>query len=71
MSYQDTIREIMTALGHGGVDARHVEAYMRLEHSTLDGLSREHFAVEVEVGVRCVREGGVAMAETLAESYGL
>lgn len=52
-------------------DARHIEAFMRLEHSTLDGLSKEQFEKEVAVAVVCIEEGGRDMAERTARSYGL
>lgn len=51
-------------------DPRHVEAYMRVEHSTLDHLSPERFAAEVAVAVMCVTEGGEEMAERIAQSFG-
>ena len=50
-------------------DPRHVEAYMRLEFSTLDGLS-SRFAKEARAAAACVRED-VDAAERLAKSYGL
>jgi hypothetical protein len=52
-------------------DPRHVEAYMRLDHPTLDGLSPEQFKHEAEVSAGCVDQGGVDQAEKLAQSYGL
>ncbi|MGH9887099.1 MAG: hypothetical protein ACREBE_16355 [bacterium] len=53
------------------IDPRHVEAYMRLEHSTLNGLPIWQFNDEVKVAVECVLVGGVADAEALAQSFGL
>ncbi len=53
------------------VDPRHVEAYMRLEHSTLDRLSKSRFADEVEIGVMCVDADGVKNAESCAQSFAL
>ena len=52
------------------VDPRHVEAYMRIEHSTLDHLSPRAFRREVGIAVRCIEEGGVAAAERAARSFG-
>jgi len=69
--YSDRIREILTSNGYLGVDPRHIEAYMRVEHPTLDGLSLQTFMKEVQIGVECVRDGGVGAAENLAESFGL
>lgn len=37
--YKESIRTEIARQGHIGVDPRHVEGYMRLGHSTLDGLS--------------------------------
>lgn len=54
-----------------GYDPRHVEAFMRLEHPTLDHLSRVEFAREVRVAVACVDECLPGQAEAIALSYGL
>lgn len=54
-----------------GVDPRHVEGYMRLQHSTLSHLSKSEFNREVRVSVACVREGGTEAAERNAQSFGL
>ena len=69
--YQQTIREMAAALGYVGVDPRHVEAWMRLEHSTLDGLSRGRFRDEVEIAIACIRSGGIQASESLAQSFGM
>lgn len=53
------------------IDPRHVEAFMRVEHSTLDGLSARQFAAEVVLARDCIREGGRDMAERVAQSFGL
>lgn len=55
----------------GEHDPRHVEAYMRLAYSTLDGLSLEQFHAEVALGVRCIEYDGRENAECLARSFGL
>lgn len=65
--YQAVIKKI----SGNGYDPRHIEAYMRLEHSTLDGLSRTQFAHEVRIGMDCVDEDGVENAERCAKSFGL
>lgn len=54
-----------------GIDPRHIEAYMRVEHTTLDGLNPRRFAAEVCLARQCVREGGRDMAERIAQSFGL
>lgn len=64
--YQEQIRKL--APGH---DPRHIEAYMRLEHDALDGLSAAQFRREVRIAVECIRAGGLANAESLALSMGL
>ena len=53
------------------VDPRHIEAWMRLEHSTLDGLSTAEFAREVEEAASLVRAAGTTESEALAASFGL
>ena len=52
-------------------DPRHIEAFMRSEHPTLDGLSAARFRSEVKIACLCVDEGGVEMAEKIAKSFGL
>ncbi len=54
-----------------GYDPRHVEAYMRVEHPTLDHLDKERFAAEVRVACKCIDQGGLDLAEQCALSYGL
>ena len=53
------------------VDPRHIEAWMRLEHSTLDGLSAAEFAREVDEAAALVRAAGTTESEALAASFGL
>ena len=69
--YQQTIRETAARLGLVGVNPRHVEAWMRLEHPTLDGLSRSRFRDEVEVAIACIDRAGDDRSESLARSFGL
>ena len=54
-----------------GFDPRHIEGYMRLEHSTLDGLSMGEFDREVAIGIACILEDGVHNAERNAQSFGM
>lgn len=69
--YEQLIREALAEQGAiGKYDPRHIEAFMRLEHSTLDGLSRGQFASEVSTARVCIDEGGRDGAESLARSYG-
>ena len=69
--YYQAIREEIARQGHIGIDHRHVEGYMRLEHSTLDGLSRSQFSKEVNIGIQCVMADGEVNAEANAKSFGL
>jgi hypothetical protein len=52
-------------------DPRHVEAWMRLEHPTLDGLSRAEFECEVDDAVVAIAAAGPDESEALAASFGL
>lgn len=70
--YADMIRETLAKQGFvGQYDPRHIEAYMRLEHSTLDGLSKRQFDSEVALARTCVDVGGSLGAEACAQSFGL
>ncbi len=69
--YQETIREIATRHGYIGIDTRHVEAWMRVKHATLDALSCEEFDEEVRIGIHCTRSQTTSLSENLARSYGL
>lgn len=66
--YSDTIRECLAGRSY---DPRHIEAYMRLQFSTLDHLDLPTFAHEVEIGALCVDADGIANSESLAQSFGL
>jgi hypothetical protein len=54
-----------------GIDPRHLEAYIRLQYSTLGHLSWPEIKREVKVGLACIKVGGVAAAERCAQSFGL
>lgn len=69
--YQQTTREIAASIGRIGVNPRHVEAWMRVGHSTLDGLSPAQFRGEVEIAIACIDESGTERCEALARSFGL
>lgn len=68
--YAEPIATAMRTMGLAA-DPRHVEAYMRLEHGTLDALSPSRFALEVTLACSCIQMGGESAAEALAQSYGL
>lgn len=59
----------MAREGRIGVDPRHVEAWMRSEHETLDGLG--DWKGSVLAAVACVDAAGPAMNEALAASFAL
>lgn len=69
--YEEMIREALARVGLIGVEPRHVEAWMRLEHGTLDALGEPQFQEEVEIAAMCVKEAGAERSEGLAKSYGL
>jgi hypothetical protein len=53
------------------VDPRHVEAWMRLEHPTLDGLSAAELEREIDLAVMAIAAAGTTGSEALAASFGL
>lgn len=65
--YQKRIGQI---IGGNNFDPRHVEAYMRLERGTLDGLSEAEFAEEARIAYGCAQLD-LNTAESLAKSFGL
>jgi hypothetical protein len=69
--YQQLIRECAARLGRVGVDGRHIEAWMRSEHGTLDGLGPRRFRDEVEVAIALIDRAGTEQSEALARSFGL
>lgn len=70
--YETTIRETLARIGRvGAADPRHIEAWLRLEHGTLNGLSPCQFTKEVGIALDCIAAGPVADSETLARSFGL
>jgi hypothetical protein len=71
-TYQQMVRDSLARSGNiGAADPRHVEAWMRLEHGCLDGLSRQQFADEVIIALQCIAAGPLADSEALAASLGL
>ena len=53
------------------IDPRHVEAQMRLEHSTLDRLSRGEFTETMYAALAAALDAGPEESEALAASFGL
>ncbi len=68
--YQQMIREECARQGHVGIDPKLVEAWMRLEHGCLDGLSPRQFGNEVAIAIQLIKAEPEASAK-LAQSYGL
>ncbi len=53
-----------------GYDPRHVEAYIRLAHSTLGEMSERQFKREIRIAKDCIDQGGREAAERCAQSFG-
>ena len=53
------------------IDPRHILGYTLVTGRTLLNMSKSEWKMEIEIGVGCVREGGVEAAENLARSFGL
>lgn len=68
MFYQKLIKEL---LGDRDFDPRHIEALMRLNHVTLNHLTRDDFREEIAICIACIKLGGVDAAEKTARSFGL
>jgi hypothetical protein len=64
--YQRFIAEHVT-----DTDPRHVEAWMRVSHPTLDGLSRSAFLAAMYEALGQVQDAGPEESEALAASFGL
>lgn len=65
-TYQQLIREIVP-----DANSRHVEAWMRSEHGTLDALDRKRFDREARLAAAYAESAGPEMSERLAETFGL
>jgi hypothetical protein len=76
MTYKDRIGIVLDREIAGGrlacrYDPRHIEAWMREGHPTLDGLSAKQFDNEVLIAIKCIKSAGPKMSEALAQSYAL
>lgn len=69
--YHHVIAPMLARRGRLDVDPRHIEAFIRIEHPTLDHLDRQRFSNEVTIALLCVDEVGPAEAEQHALSAGL
>ena len=61
--YADTFKKLQPDF-----DPRLIEAYVRLEYSTLDHLPLATLKREAKIAAQCITEGGIAAAEQLADS---
>ena len=66
--YTDTIIEALDRVGLAGENPLHVEAWMRIAHPTLDGLSLAEFDDEVVIAVGCLRAASPKETAHLAAS---
>lgn len=64
--YADQIKKLAPTY-----DPRHIEAFMRVGHGTLDKLSTRQFRAEVKLSTQCIDSAGLQDAEDCAKSYGL
>ena len=64
-------RLISRHLLDSSIDPRWIEAYLRLDHGTLDSLSVDDFKTEIPEIIKIIIEEGKQEAEKLALSYGL
>ena len=70
-TYQELIKTVLRKTGHPRYDPRWIEAYMRLEHPTLNGLSFDAFVKDALICIEVVKEAGKKEAEACAKSFGL
>jgi len=69
--YQQPIEATARQLGHATVDARRVEAWMRLEHGCLDHLGGRRWVEAVRIAIACADAAERHLNEELVRSYGL
>jgi hypothetical protein len=69
--YYEKIEQELARRGRPDLDPRHIESYIRLAHSTLDGLNEMQFRKEVTISMDCIKIDGLKNAESCAKSFGL
>ncbi len=70
--YQSRIREDLARAGViGRYDPADVEAWIRVGHSTLDGLSASEFRREINEACACIEEASADETRAVRESFGL
>ena len=70
-TYQKIIADYLATRRYIDVTPRVIEAFMRLDHSTLDHLSRAAFHREIEQCRADALAAGPEMSDELARSFGL
>lgn len=70
-SYSKTIMKVLEKCGRPTVNPRWVEAFMSLEHPSLNGLGEESFEREVALAIKCIDFLGPEKSEQCAKSFGL
>ena len=68
---QKEIATHLSSLKRTEIQPRYIEAYMRIEHPTLDALSKSQFRKEILISIACFDIDGIDNAEALALSFGL
>jgi hypothetical protein len=72
MSYWiNFVKEELEKKNKINIDPRHVLAYVMLPGQSLSGMSKRDWNREINIGIACVKEGGVNAAENCAKSFGL
>ena len=66
MSYRELIRQLAPQY-----DPADIEAWLRVEWPTLDGMSAAQFAQEVKTAVACLLDASPDMTARLRTSFGL
>lgn len=71
-AYERPIRESVARLGLiGRYEPAAIEAWMRVEHGTLDALGRDRFDREVQIACDCIDAAAPSETRALVASYGL
>jgi hypothetical protein len=69
--YEQMIREELARLGRVGAHPPQViEAWMRVEHDTLDWMSKDRFRREVAIAIECADASTASENNAVARSFG-
>ena len=69
--YLNIVKEELEKKNKINIDPRHVLAYVMLPGQSLSEMSKRDWNREINIGIACVKEGGVNAAENCAKSFGL